>query len=318
MSALAIGAGTVGAVVLLVGIFVFAVRVFRPTGNERFKNALELTKAVALLIVAALTFIFIDLQRQSLSRSEHDLAVYQTFFDAANSADTRVKVRTLSVMGTYRQNFLTPNSKLDNTLVALSKSILEDDDVQAALAAPANERLAESLTNDRSGVIQNTVETLGNVLGDIGKLSNPQLEQWASRHQAFVDLPFPIQMGFADGALTRLRVHEKAAPFFAAVFQDIKQLGLQSSIRTVDGVWNPVLSKRTGALIAHVYGVAIDLNAATNEFGTAGDIDPRLVNAFKRHGFIWGGDWPGAERNPMHFEVSAEALAGTKSTAAGR
>ena len=29
---------------------------------------------------------------------------------------------------------------------------------------------------------------------------------------------------------------------------------------------------------------------------------PGIVAAFKRSGFVWGGDWSGAGKDPMHFQ----------------
>ena len=50
----------------------------------------------------------------------------------------------------------------------------------------------------------------------------------------------------------------------------------------------------------HAWGAAVDLNAPTNQVGTAGTQDPRLVEVMARWGFTWGGEWLVAD--PMHFE----------------
>ncbi|HEV7485843.1 MAG TPA: M15 family metallopeptidase [Thermoanaerobaculia bacterium] len=310
MSSLVVAAVVSGAIIFLIGVFAVGLYIFRRTESDPFKNALELTKTIGVIVAAGFTFVFIDQQRQALSQAEYDLKVYQTFFDAANSGDTRVKLRTLNTMTTYRRNFLAQGSKLDNTLVALSKSVLDDQDVQAALAAPTNSGIAQNLANDRSRVIKGTIRTFESVLGPIEKMSGPERERWQDLNGTFVDLPFTIRMGFAKGVLTRVRVHRLAAPFFKAVFGDIFSAHLNSAIQTVDRVWNPLLNKPGAGFSGHIYGVAIDLNADTNQFGTVGDMDPRLVTVFKRNGFVWGGDWAGVQRNPMHFEVSTDALAG--------
>jgi hypothetical protein len=36
--------------------------------------------------------------------------------------------------------------------------------------------------------------------------------------------------------------------------------------------------------------------------GSAGNMDPRLVELFERHGFTWGGRWSGKNKDPMHFQ----------------
>ena len=51
----------------------------------------------------------------------------------------------------------------------------------------------------------------------------------------------------------------------------------------------------------HAWGLAIDINSATNGRGTRGDIPDDVVAMWEDHGFAWGGDW--AYRDDMHFEV---------------
>jgi hypothetical protein len=58
----------------------------------------------------------------------------------------------------------------------------------------------------------------------------------------------------------------------------------------------------SGSLSLHAWGLAIDVNAAANPPGPDSDQDPRLVRAFERAGFTWGGRWPTAP-DPMHFEL---------------
>ena len=52
----------------------------------------------------------------------------------------------------------------------------------------------------------------------------------------------------------------------------------------------------------HAWGLALDLNQRTNPMGTAGDQDPRLVEAFAQHGFTWGGSW--LVPDPAHLEYA--------------
>ena len=49
--------------------------------------------------------------------------------------------------------------------------------------------------------------------------------------------------------------------------------------------------------------IAVDLNTPTNQRGTAGTMDPQVVQIFKKWGFAWGGDW--SYTDPMHFEIGA-------------
>ena len=79
--------------------------------------------------------------------------------------------------------------------------------------------------------------------------------------------------------------------------------------------------KDTGRLSMHSYGAAIDLNLKFSNYwlwetkGAANipyrNAMPReIVDAFERHGFIWGGRW--YHYDTMHFEYRPE-LMGEKS-----
>jgi hypothetical protein len=60
----------------------------------------------------------------------------------------------------------------------------------------------------------------------------------------------------------------------------------------------------------HAFGAAIDLDAEHNGFNTGhGTMPQPVIDAFKRQGARWGGDYHG-RTDPMHFEFcqNAEAL----------
>jgi hypothetical protein len=55
-----------------------------------------------------------------------------------------------------------------------------------------------------------------------------------------------------------------------------------------------------GRLSHHSWGIAVDLNVASNRPGTRPDQDPRLIEIMEEHGFTWGGRW--LVPDGMHFE----------------
>ncbi|MET3962282.1 hypothetical protein ABIE44_002216 [Marmoricola sp. OAE513] len=61
-------------------------------------------------------------------------------------------------------------------------------------------------------------------------------------------------------------------------------------------------SDPTRGLSLHTWGLAVDLNVPGNLRGTAGTMDPRIVQIFNRWGFAWGGTW--RDPDPMHFELA--------------
>jgi hypothetical protein len=72
------------------------------------------------------------------------------------------------------------------------------------------------------------------------------------------------------------------------------------------GCWVPrhILFNPNRALSMHAWGLAIDFNVRGNEYGNRNpEMDPRIVEIFKRWGFAWGGDW--STPDGMHFELNA-------------
>ncbi|HET7713816.1 MAG TPA: M15 family metallopeptidase [Patescibacteria group bacterium] len=67
----------------------------------------------------------------------------------------------------------------------------------------------------------------------------------------------------------------------------------------------------------HSWGLALDVNAPANPMTSDGvvhtNLPPNAGKIAKRYGFIWGGDYTGTRKDPMHFE-----FAGTKKNALAR
>lgn len=128
--------------------------------------------------------------------------------------------------------------------------------------------------------------------------------RWEAQSMVSATLPFPIRLAWGNPAplATRIRCHRRVAPSMLAAFAAVERAGLRSAIKTFGGCYN-YRPKRMGSRPStHSWGIALDLNPATNAMGTAGDMDPRLVAIFREHGFKWGGDWPGRNKDPMHFQ----------------
>ena len=87
-------------------------------------------------------------------------------------------------------------------------------------------------------------------------------------------------------------------------------------------VWRPIAG--TDRMSAHAFGIAIDLNLASSDYWRdslkpgedeanwrnmrpiVSRVPFEVVEAFERHGFIWGGKW--YHYDTMHFEFRPELL----------
>lgn len=99
--------------------------------------------------------------------------------------------------------------------------------------------------------------------------------------------------------------HRLLIPQLRRALAEVEAAGLASLIHSYDGCYVPRFIERDPAhpVSLHTWGIAIDLDAATNQRGGRGTMDPRVVDIFKRWGFRWGGDW--SYTDPMHFELGA-------------
>lgn len=81
----------------------------------------------------------------------------------------------------------------------------------------------------------------------------------------------------------------------------IQREGLGEKLHSYDGCYVPRYIAGTHQLSYHAFGLAIDIDAATNGRGTRGTMDPRVVSIFREWGFEWGGSWNYTD--PMHFQL---------------
>lgn len=105
--------------------------------------------------------------------------------------------------------------------------------------------------------------------------------------------------------LGRVTCHRVLFPQLEEALRDIQRQGLAHLIhpRQYSGCFSArfIGSDPGGRLSHHSWGMAIDINAEENPFGTKGNMDMRVVDVFEdRWGFTWGGRW--IVPDAMHFE----------------
>ena len=99
--------------------------------------------------------------------------------------------------------------------------------------------------------------------------------------------------------------HRAIIPQLRIALQQVKDEGLGFTIDPGQfaGCFGPRFVNRNprGRISHHAWGIALDLNAATNAFGSRPHQDRRLVRIMEDHGFTWGGRW--LIPDGMHFEA---------------
>lgn len=106
-----------------------------------------------------------------------------------------------------------------------------------------------------------------------------------------------------------ISIHEAVVPFLDKVQKEIKDQNVNYNFSNVTS-FNPRWKRGGRGRSLHSWGIAIDINPGTNPQGGDSDIPKEVIDIFRKHGFFWGGDWPGRDRDPMHFEWYGAAIAG--------
>lgn len=144
--------------------------------------------------------------------------------------------------------------------------------------------------------------TFGNIYEGIRKDGTLDAK-WEGQHLSRASLPFSIRLsGNPETPVTKIYCHKKLVDIFSGTFGAINEEGLADRVKTYGGCFNFRLKRKGGKLSTHSWGIAVDLNVETNQMGTTGDMDEGVVTIFRRFGFKWGGDWPGRDKDPMHFQ----------------
>ncbi len=85
--------------------------------------------------------------------------------------------------------------------------------------------------------------------------------------------------------------------------QNIIDRGLQDQVHSWDGCFNIRKKRGASSWSLHSWGIAVDINASTNEFGKQPTMSKELVDCFKDAGFDWGGKW--SKPDGMHFQLAS-------------
>jgi hypothetical protein len=124
---------------------------------------------------------------------------------------------------------------------------------------------------------------------------------WVSRNIVSRNVPI----------LGAVRCHRLLIPQLTRALKDVEQQGLGAIIDVADyhlagGCYVPRLIRGEDpnrAVSMHAWGLALDINVARNPPGAAPNQDSRLVSAFERWGFRWGGRWSPPDAH--HFELAS-------------
>lgn len=122
----------------------------------------------------------------------------------------------------------------------------------------------------------------------------------------------PFRVRYEGAPVHGLLVHVKVVPALAKALQLIwqafacDQAALDATgFTNYSGAFNYRSVRGVARLSCHAFGAALDFDAEHNAMGTAGSMDPRIIDCFKSVGAFWGGDFR-SRKDPMHFQFTHE------------
>jgi hypothetical protein len=90
-------------------------------------------------------------------------------------------------------------------------------------------------------------------------------------------------------------------PLLSAICE-LHATGYIKELKTWDGCFNIRKKRGLASSSLHSWGIAIDVNAATNGLNKNPSLSPGFVKCFTNNGFEWGGTW--RRKDGMHFQLS--------------
>lgn len=119
------------------------------------------------------------------------------------------------------------------------------------------------------------------------------------------NFPLPKSLPLSWGGTAKtVSCHTSAAQSLKAVLDELAKSPSWSTINDWGGCYMWRMQRGAKVLSKHCWGIAVDLDTVDNPMGVIGHLDPRIVDAFERHGWYWGGNFHGRRRDAMHFELA--------------
>jgi peptidoglycan hydrolase-like protein with peptidoglycan-binding domain len=182
-----------------------------------------------------------------------------------------------------------------------------------AKVGPAPPVAGEPLIHEPTGMPHDDTASLIAFYGDPrgGASVNPR---WMAENVVMVKVPYTLY--FDKTPENAVPFHKRIAENLQAALEDIWDMYdkdsaaiRQARLDLYSGTGNYRPIRGSSRLSCHAFWAAIDLNAENLPLGRPnpriGGMPANAVEAFKKHGFYWGGDFHGRP-DPMHFQGAHE------------
>lgn len=132
---------------------------------------------------------------------------------------------------------------------------------------------------------------------------------WYEENITGFDAPFPMRLSWNNEVIHGFIAHRLVGTVIVDALEEIRDKHGYNFLRDYSldkfgGIFNYRVKKGGSELSTHAWGIAIDWCPAIGKFGSTyyAERYPKvIVDAFKKRGFTWGGDWK--RPDAMHFQA---------------
>jgi len=125
-------------------------------------------------------------------------------------------------------------------------------------------------------------------------------EPHAEHNMTVWDVPVNLEVGKIP---KKIYCNKDLVAPLAKAFQNLIDTGHIRELESWDGCFNIRSKRGSNSWSLHSWGIAIDVNAASNRFGHSPSLSAGFVKCFTDAGFDWGGLW--TKPDGMHFQLKA-------------
>jgi hypothetical protein len=126
--------------------------------------------------------------------------------------------------------------------------------------------------------------------------------KWANENQFMVYIEIPDKLKRPN--YKHIYCNKVMKDALLNALNNIINRGYDAQVKTFDGCFMIRNTRGSPLQSVHSWGLAVDINAATNQLNTVGDMSPELVKCFTDENFVWGGTFHRCD--PMHFQYVIE------------
>lgn len=119
------------------------------------------------------------------------------------------------------------------------------------------------------------------------------------KYMVLFDVPHELEIGFIP---KKIYCNKLLVEPLKQAFKNLIDRGFINELKTWDGCYQVRKKRGLQSMSLHSWGLAVDLNQATNQLGMRPTLTTGFVKCFTDAGFDWGGAWE--RKDGMHFQLS--------------